>query len=281
MGEILAFIPTLFGTVLHFINGIVGNYGWAIIIFTIIIRLIIFPLTIKQLQSAAKTQELQPKLAEIQERYKNDKEKLRQEQMKLYKEEGINPLGGCLPLLVQMPILISLYNAFSYPLTYQLNMHAETLTDAFKKTYAGGFGQLEYVNPIIHPEHIGLGFNFNFLGIFDLGHIPNLNSVTVANISGLALVLIATVLTFFSIKLSMKRPNQPAPQPGKDGKNSMAQMNKTMMFMMPAMTLFFGFSFPGGLTLYWAAGYVIQILQQLAINKWFHGRKKEVVLVDK
>jgi len=276
MGEILAFIPTLFGTVLHFINGIVGNYGWAIIIFTIIIRLIIFPLTIKQLQSAAKTQELQPKLAEIQERYKNDKEKLGQEQMKLYKEEGINPLGGCLPLLVQMPILISLYNAFSYPLTYQLGKHAMTLEPGFLKDFPGGFGQLNYVSQ--HPE---LGFNFNFLGIFDLGHIPNLNSVTVANISGLALVLIATVLTFFSIKLSMKRPNQPAPQPGKDGKNSMAQMNKTMMFMMPAMTLFFGFSFPGGLTLYWAAGYVIQILQQLAINKWFHGRKKEVVLVDK
>ncbi len=113
MNEILAFIPTLFGTALHFINGIVGNYGWAIIIFTILIRLIIFPLTIKQLQSAAKTQELQPKLAEIQERYKNDKEKLGQEQMKLYKEEGVNPFGGCLPLLVQMPILISLY--YIYP----------------------------------------------------------------------------------------------------------------------------------------------------------------------
>ncbi len=92
-------------------------------------------------------------------------------------------------------------------------------------------------------------------------------------------MLIATALTYLSIRLSMKRPGQPAPKPGKDGKDQMAQMNKTMMLMMPAMTLFFGFSFPGGLTLYWATGYIIQILQQLAINKWFHGKKKEVAKI--
>jgi len=275
MDQILAFLPTLFGTVLNFINNSVGNYGLAIIIFTILIRLIIFPLTIKQLQSAAKTQELQPKLAEIQERYKNDKEKLGQEQMKLYKDEGVNPLGGCLPILVQMPILISLYNAFSYPLTYQLNQHAFTLTEEFKKLNLGNFAQLTYVNK--HPEIYH--FNFNFLGI-NLGATPDLNVssaafLTVENMLLLLLVLIATGLTFFSMKLTMKRPNQPALKPAKDGKDQMKQMNKTMLFMLPAMTLFFGISFPGGLTLYWATGYVIQIFQQLAINKWFHGRKKE------
>jgi len=280
MDQILAFLPTTFGTVLHWINGVVGNYGVAIILFTILIRLIIFPLTIKQLQSSAKMQDLQPKLAEIQERYKNDKEKLGQEQMKLYKDEGVNPFGGCLPLLIQLPILFSMLYAFSQPLTYQLGQigrevlktpeYIKFATD--NKTYP----ELLYVsnlNPSVNPS--GQHLNMNF-GPFDLSRVPVLDVSTPQNIWLLLLVIVATACTFLSIKISMKRPNQPVPAKA-DAAAKTAGMNKMMMFMLPAMTLFFSFSFPAGLTLYWTTGYIIQIFQQLAINKWFHGRKKEVV----
>ena len=91
--------------------GIPYSWGWAIIIFTIAIKLVTLPLTFKQLQSAKAQQVMQPKLRELQEKYGKDKQKLSEEQMKLYKEAGINPLGGCLPLLIQMPILFALYQA--------------------------------------------------------------------------------------------------------------------------------------------------------------------------
>ena len=90
----------------------VPNYGWIIVLFAVVIKIIVYPLTHKTYESAAKMQELQPKITALREKYKNDNQRLSRETMKLYKEEGVNPLGGCLPLLLQMPIFIALYNLF-------------------------------------------------------------------------------------------------------------------------------------------------------------------------
>ena len=90
----------------------VPNYGWIIVLFAVVIKILVYPLTHKTYESAAKMQELQPKIAALREKYKNDNQRLSRETMKLYKEEGVNPLGGCLPLLLQMPIFIALYNLF-------------------------------------------------------------------------------------------------------------------------------------------------------------------------
>lgn len=96
---------------LQWMYGIFGSYGVAIIVFGVIVKMVTLPLTLQQLRSSKAMQELQPKMRELQERYKDDREKLAQEQMKLYKEHGVNPLGGCLPLLIQLPILWGLYQA--------------------------------------------------------------------------------------------------------------------------------------------------------------------------
>ena len=88
-----------------------NSWGWTIIVFTILIKLVTYPLTLKQLQSTKAQQQLQPKLRELQEKYGKDRQKLSEEQMKLYKEAGINPMAGCLPMLVQLPILWGLYQA--------------------------------------------------------------------------------------------------------------------------------------------------------------------------
>ncbi len=90
----------------------IPNYGWIIVLFAVVIKIIVYPLTHKTYESAAKMQELQPKITALREKYKNDNQRLSRETMKLYKEEGVNPLGGCLPLLLQMPIFIALYNLF-------------------------------------------------------------------------------------------------------------------------------------------------------------------------
>lgn len=98
--------------VLNFINGIVNSYGLSIIIMTILVRLIILPLTLKQEKSMKKMKELQPKIEAIKEKYKNDNQKIGQETMKLYQENNVNPMSGCLPILIQMPIFFALYTTF-------------------------------------------------------------------------------------------------------------------------------------------------------------------------
>ena len=120
---IFDFIAKPLGQFLYFVYNTIAfkNYGLAIIIFTIVIKLVLLPLTIKQYRSTAKMQEIQPLIEDIQRRYKNDKEKMNQELMKLYQEHKYNPAGGCLPLLIQMPILFSLDCAINQPLRFILN----------------------------------------------------------------------------------------------------------------------------------------------------------------
>ncbi len=109
-------IQALVDFVVHILNaiyGVVGNYGIAIIIVTVLMRIIIFPLTLKQEKSLKKMRELQPELEKIKEKYKDNPQEYQQKTAELYRESGVNPLGGCLPLLIQMPVFVALYWAFS------------------------------------------------------------------------------------------------------------------------------------------------------------------------
>lgn len=106
------------GALLRLIYQVVGNYGLSIIIFTILVKLALIPLTIKQTKSMKKLQDVQPKIKEIQEKYKNDAETMNRKVMEIYKEENINPFGGCLPLLIQFPIIIGLFNVLRDPLSF-------------------------------------------------------------------------------------------------------------------------------------------------------------------
>ena len=106
-------IATVLLTLFVAAYSIIPNYGWVIVAFGVVVKILVYPLTHKSYESAARMQELQPKIAALKEKYKNNNQKLSQETMKLYREEGVNPLGGCLPLLLQMPIFIALYQVFS------------------------------------------------------------------------------------------------------------------------------------------------------------------------
>lgn len=111
-------IASLFGIALKAIYGVIGNYGLSIIVFTIIVKMILMPLTVKQTKSTFAMSEINPKVKEIQAKYKNKPEKQNEEISKLYKESGINPLSGCLPILIQMPILMGLFYVFKDPVTH-------------------------------------------------------------------------------------------------------------------------------------------------------------------
>lgn len=263
------FIAKPLGQFLYLIYNTIGfhNYGLAIIIFTIIIRLLMLPLTVKQYRSTAKMQEIQPQIQEIQKRYKNDKEKLNAEMLKLYQENKVNPAGGCMPLLIQMPIIFALWAVISRPLTYMLNRAGEVQELLKLVPEAQRIRGYDELSIVIHQNLLSM----NFLGL-NLGLVPSMDiSKIISNAQYAALLIIpilATAMTYISSKMSM-----PA---GQNQQNAnAAQMQNSMMFIAPLMTLFFSFQFPAGLGLYWIAGYVIQILQQMYINKHVI-KKKEV-----
>lgn len=265
------------------------NYGLAIIIFTVVIKLVLLPLTVKQYKSTAKMQQIQPQLQELQKRYKSDKEKLNQETLKLYQENKVNPAGGCLPLLIQMPILIVLYWIIVEPLKFMLNKtpaQIDKLSSLVPNIASMGFRKeisiLNYFSE--HTDKLantgGLLksselINMNFLGLH-LGQIPTYNPQVLFGkdiavyLPLLVIPIVAVITTYISAKLSMPRRIQNS---GNDN-STQNSMQNSMLYIGPVMTLIFSFSLPAGVGLYWTIGYVIQIFQQLYINKHVLNRKE-------
>lgn len=287
----LDFIAKPMGMFLNFIYNTMAfeNYGLSIIIFTLFIKMVLLPLTIKQYKSTARMQEVQPMIQEIQKRYKNDKEKLNQEMMKVYQEHKVNPAGGCFPVLLQMPILFSLYYVISKPLYYMVGKTPEVITKLFEaipgdfpkimgnqditiinyfKTHSD---KLTAVADLLKPEEL---LNMNFLGL-NLGIQPTFDSGKIAILGaqffGLLLIpILAGLTTFLSTKISMAATQQ-------NTENQTANsMTNSMTMIMPFMTAFFAFNVPAGLGLYWITSNILQVLQQLYLNKYII-KKKEAV----
>jgi YidC/Oxa1 family membrane protein insertase len=225
---------------LLWIYSLIGNYGIAIIIFTIIIRLITHPLTASQLKSTQKMQQMQQskEFLEIQKKYKNDKEKLSKEQMRLYQEMGINPLGSCLPTLVQFPIIIGLYQAI---------MRASAVTPAQLLDLA------KHIYPFIDaPKLIPLDNQFLWM---DLSQPERLYAFGVG-IPVLAIIVVIT--TYLQTKLMT-----PPTQPGGQG----AGMTQAMNLYMPFLMGWLAYSFASGLSLYFVTSNVVGIIQYAALGR--------------
>ncbi len=208
-------IGNVLGMFLSFIYNLVNNYAMAIVIFTILVKVVLLPLTLNQLKSTKKMQELQPKLKKLQEKYKNDKETLNVKTMELYKEEKINPVGGCLPLLVQMPILFGLFAVLRDPGRYVFANNPELLEKATSASFL-------WLPNLIDPDPI-------------------------------ILPVLAAVSTYLSMKTT-STGEQP-------------QAMKTMNMLLPVMILWWGRSFPAGLTLYWVVSNLFQMAQQYFLPK--------------
>lgn len=135
MNAILSIIATVFGKFLYLIYNTVGfeNYALSLLIFTVAVKLLLMPLSIKQIKGSQKMQEIQPEVQKLQERYKNDKQKLNEETMKLYQEKGYNPASGCLPILLQMPVLFALFFVIRMPMSYMFEIPMTTLGDLATK----------------------------------------------------------------------------------------------------------------------------------------------------
>lgn len=185
----MAILGIPFGWVMHWLQELIGNYGWTIIVFTVLVRLLMTPLTIKQQKSSAKMAAFQPKLQELQKRYKNNQQKYQEEMMKLYEREGISPTAGCLPMVFQMVFLFGVIEVMYRPLRYILQIPADTISAACKKVGLVASQQMQLINlvqqgtgekfqqlsEIFSASEISQiqNFNMNFFGL-DLSQTPTL-----------------------------------------------------------------------------------------------------------
>ncbi len=219
-----------------------GSYGIAIILLTLLIKLVLLPLTIKQTRSMIAMQKIQPEIRKLQEKYKDDKEKLSQEMMKFYKENKVNPLGGCLPLLLQMPVFFALFTVLrKYIMTPPAIIIGNTFA-VFKDL--SWFGQGATAAYAALPITKSAGFLW----------IGNLADTTRIADPTFVLIILLAASTWYSQKQVMTDPRQ-----------------KNMMIVMPLITAFIGISLPAGVVLYWVTTNILQILQQFGME--FYDKK--------
>ncbi len=237
---------TLITNLLTMLYGFTHNYGVAIILLTIFIRLILYPLMQKQMVSMREMQKIQPLMKAVQEKYKNDKERLNKELMALYKEHKVNPMSGCLPLLIQMPILILLFQTLR---VFKYHIPNTEIID-------GGFlwiaNQVEIIKDGLPVIVGGLAAPEQLISLGD-------------GIFGLSYIGILPFLVGGSMYIQQKMTSTSGTA-GKDG-GSTQQTQKMMTIMMPLMIGFMSFSLPSGLTLYWFTSTLLGIGQQYLINK--------------
>lgn len=297
------------GFIISMIYNIVQNYGLAIILFTIIVKLILLPLQIKSQRAMKRQQKVQPIIAELQKKYANDQQKLQQEMMKVYKENNVSMSGGCLPLLIQMPILFALYRVIQRPLTYirgidftnaavienvkyvvaqmqekapeAIGNIASMTVDQIQKTY-----QIQLSNWsafLGKAEEFSWDINFNFLGL-DLSGLPSTSipAIMSGNFSdmGTVLLILIPALAMFTTWLSMKySQNMTGANNNTSSEDNPAQsMTKSMNLMMPIMTGFFTFTLPSGIGIYWIISSVMQMAQQFILNKYFDRKEDDFVV---
>ena len=264
------------------------NYALSIIFFTLITKVILFPLSVKQQKSSAAMAAFQPKLEKLKKQYANNQQKLQEEQMKLYSEEGINPMASCLPLFIQFPILYGIFDVVYRPITHILRFNKDIINSAkeiTKELFTAGGGTVPsyfehrpeiYIvkeiqnNPdafasLNNPEFISAVQNFNnkLFGIVDLGDIPTLHP-EVWNAAAVVLLIIPIMAGIIQLIMTVymqirnKKMNPDAP--------NMAGMN-VMFYVMPLFSVWLAFRYPAGIGFYWTMSSFFSLLQSILLYK--------------
>ena len=287
------FLAKPFGVMMEFIynNMAFGSYAIAIVIFTIIIKILLMPLQIKQQRSAIKQQEMAPELKELQRTYGNDRAKMAEEQQKLYAKYNVSMTAGCLPMVIQLPLIMVLYQIIRMPLTYIAGLTNEAITNiatalqtvAPKVLNNGAVDQL-LVNKTLMDDESLLSLvskwidkskiiNMDFFGIFNLGDTPSiLFDGSVANRWALYWpLLLIPLLSFGSAVLlqyiSTSKQREEKKKQKAEGKKQGFDMANGLMKLMPLLSLVIAFTVPAGLGWYWTVSNLLSIVQTLAINK--------------
>ena len=285
-----------FGYLLDWLYQFTTNYGVALILFAIIVQLVLLPITAKSKRSMMKMSRISPRLQEIKEKYANDQQKQTEAIQKLYKDENVSMTGGCLWSFVPLLILIPLYAVIREPITYMLHETAENagkIVEVIQKGLPDLFtGQNTFYGQLIAAPHIqkfaeaireaGIavsdrtlnGLNFMFLGI-DLGAVPTFTNFVFdwAHIGSLLIPILSAGSQILATLVSQRMNNSLVTdkngiQDKETAKNSQANKSgKAMLWMMPLMSLWIGFSVPAALSLYWFAGGMIRLVEDVILTK--------------
>ena len=281
----MSFLASLFGYLLNFIYQIVNNYGIAILLFTIVIKLLFLPISIKQQKTMQKTAKLQEKMKQIQFKYKNNPEQASIETMKLYKTEKVSPFSGCLSAILQIVLLISVFFMVQSPLTYMRKVDTnliEQYTKELKEESSQGDNKnTRMTYPEIQiikengPTDERVALNMQFLGL-------DLSSVPISNLKDPKVYVIPVlyvISSIISIKISnnmmQKKKEEDGEQKEATELDAITQANKNMMYMIPIMSVMVAFVAPLGLALYWLATNVLAILERVVLNKVFESKEEE------
>lgn len=284
------YFANLFGYVLNFIYGLVGNYGIAIILFTIFLRILLLPVNLKQQKTMKKNAIIQAELKELQDKYSNDQVRLAEEMRNLYKKHNMSPFSGCLGSILQLVIVISMFILVSNPLTYMKKLSNEKIQDYTKQVKELHEKEnLNYIEIAIIKEfgnkNEDVNLNMNLLGL-DLSDVPskNYNHPEVFIIPGLYIVT-----SLLNMKISMATADKNNKQKEEKTKlspeenlklaeekqlikkeneeaDAMESMNKSMRYMMPIMTVSIALIAPLGLALYWFTSNLLMIIERLVVN---------------
>lgn len=286
MGEIfgLAIVRPL-GLILLGIFKIVGNYGLAVILFALLVKLVVIPLTIKSKKSMLAMSAMNAELQQLQKKYANNRVKLNEEMQKLYDRHGVNPMSGCLPQFIPLIIMMGLYYAVQQPLKFMMGFGDEVIGQlanlvGVDMATAGYYGQITIAEKLgqIYQEAGGvwpdtvtaimngsgelLNINFSFLGL-NLAQTPSISDPSIIWI----IPILSGVTAYLSSYIMQKMQ-------GTQNSAAAGQM-KVLNILMPLMSLYFGFILPGAIGIYWIFNNVFSCVQEIVLTKILRGKQEK------
>ena len=289
-------ITVPFAALLRWLYEFTSSYGVSIILFALVIKLIFFPFQLKGKKGMMRMGTLSKKQQELQKQYANNQRKYQEEVQKLYQEEGVNPMSGCLWSFVPLLILLPLYAIIRQPLKYMMGVNSQDLlnavanavqwnsaaldmgwikeaADSFANT---GYNQL-YLASLITPENLAsvqaavgeagskiFSINFDFLGLIDLSQTPQLKFWTISGGFGLFLLPVISAASGFVFSLISMKTNSVNQKSAQAANNATA---KSMLIVSPLMSLWIGFAMPAALCVYWIANNLLSMLQEFLCGK--------------
>lgn len=288
-------LANLFGYVLNFLYVYLQNFGWAIILFSVILQLILLPLSIKQQKSMKKSAKVQSQMQKLQAKYRNNPELLNQEVMALYKAEKVSPFSGCLSSIIQLILFLSVFYLVSRPLTYMKKVDTSLLEKYTQEITESGesssYPEIKIIEKKANEDE-NVYINMNFLGL-DLSKVPMQNF---KDVKVLIVPLLYVITTFINIRITTnmnktkeqrekekeeKKKEKELSANAKDEETmdeqleSMQQMTNSMNYMMPIMSVAIAIIAPLGLSLYWLVKNILQLIERALISKIFMKDEKK------
>lgn len=292
------FFANIFGYILEWIYLLVKNYGLAIIIFSVLVKIVMLPISIRQQKTMKKNEKIQKELKILQIKHKGNPERLNQETMELYKRENVNPFGGCFTIIIQFILLISMFYLVKSPLTYMQKIDNNVIENEIfeikkvngEESISKGYPEMSVIKYLKQNNDTEnqMYINMDFLGL-DLSKVPQENF---GDWKVFVIPVLYVISSILSIKLTTNMTNKKKEEKEKkeekallteenkaemDQEEMTAQMNKSMSLMMPILSVSVSLIAPLGLALYWLINNIIMMIERLMLNKLFSKEEEENV----